>query len=232
MTQDDIISSYAGYRPLIRPRKKNASTAKLSRTHAVLESPTGLVSTVGGKLTTYRHMAQDTVDVLSKRDGQKLIHPTESLLLQGSADWSIVRYELQKSGGQTQGRQARSEQAQGIVPTGVVEHLGHSYGSEARQILDLIAHDPTLARQLIDDLPYIAAEVIYGCRAEMAMTPNDILMRRTSITLEDKQRGLGIVDEVASLMAHEHNWSLSEQQEKARSYRETMQTQVAAETKL
>ena len=98
VTKGDIISTYAGYRPLIKPRKENASTAKLSRTHAVLESPTGLVSIVGGKLTTYRRMAQDTVDVLSKRDGRKLIHPTRSLLLQGSKDWSIVKHKLQKQG--------------------------------------------------------------------------------------------------------------------------------------
>ncbi len=219
VTKADIISTYAGYRPLIKPRKQNASTAKLSRTHVVLKNPTGLVSIVGGKLTTYRRMAQDTVDVLSKRDGRKLAHPTEALPLQGSTDWTIAKHSLQKKGA-TLG-----------LATEIVEHLGHSYGSEANDILDLIANDPTLARRLIDDLPYIAAEVIYGCRAEMAMTPEDILARRTSIILEDKQRGLGIVDEVVSLMAREHNWSHLEQEKKARTYREAIQSQMAAEMK-
>jgi glycerol-3-phosphate dehydrogenase len=216
----DIISTYAGYRPLIRPRKKNASTAQLSRTHAVLESPTGLISIVGGKLTTYRRMAQDTVDVLSKRDETKLVHPTESLLLHGSTTWPLAKYELQKKGA-TLG-----------LATDTIEHLGHSYGSEVSKLLDLITNDPTLTRRLIDDLPYIAAEVIYACRAEMAMTPEDILARRTSIALEDRQRGLGIVDEVASLMAREHGWSLAEQQEQVRVYRKTIESQIAAETGL
>jgi glycerol-3-phosphate dehydrogenase len=220
VTRDDIISTYAGYRPLIKPRKKNVSTAQLSRTHAVLESPTGLVSIVGGKLTTYRLMAQDTVDILSKRDETKLVHPTESLLLHGSTIWSIARYELQKKGA-TLG-----------LATDTIEHLGHSYGSEVSKILDLITNDPTLARRLIDDLPYIAAEVIYACRAEMAMTPEDVLARRTSIALEDRRRGLGIVDEVASLMAREHGWSLAEQKEQVRVYREAIESQIAAETGL
>jgi glycerol-3-phosphate dehydrogenase len=219
VTKADIISTYAGYRPLIKPRKQNASTAKLSRTHAVLKNPTGLVSIVGGKLTTYRRMAQDTVDVLSKRDGRRLVHPTEALLLQGSTDWSTAKHELQKKG------------ARLGLATEIVAHLGHSYGTGANDILDLIANDPTLARRLINDLPYIVAEVIYGCRAEMAMTPDDILARRTSIILEDKQRGLGIVDEVAALMAREHGWSLSEQEERARAYREAIQGQMAAEMK-
>jgi glycerol-3-phosphate dehydrogenase len=219
VTKADIISTYAGYRPLIKPRKKNVSTAQLSRTHAVLESPTGLVSIVGGKLTTYRRMAQDTVDVLSKRDSTKLVHPTEALLLHGSTTWSIARYELQKKAA-TLGLAAE-----------IFEHLGHSYGSEVSKILDLITNDPSLARRLIDDLPYITAEVIYACRAEMAMTPDDILARRTSIALEDKQRGLGIINEVAALMAREHDWSLAEQQEQARMYREAIQSQIEAETR-
>src|SRR6266702_838451 len=74
LTEDNIISSYAGYRPLVSPRKAGGSTARVSRTHAVLESPSGLVTIVGGKLTTYRRMAQDTVDVLNRRDGTRPLH--------------------------------------------------------------------------------------------------------------------------------------------------------------
>jgi glycerol-3-phosphate dehydrogenase len=218
VTKDDIISTYAGYRPLIKPRQKNASTAKLSRTHSVLESPNGLISIAGGKLTTYRRMAQDTVDVLSKRDGSRPIHPTESILLQGSIGWPLAKRELQEKGAM-----------QGLAPE-IVEHLGHCYGSEASRILDLVTDDPSLGRRLIDDLPYIVAEVIYTCRAEMAITPYDILARRTSIILEDKQRGTGIVDEVANLMAREHKWSVSEQQDKVRVYRDAVESQMMAET--
>lgn len=95
--------------------------------------------------------------------------------------------------------------------------------------MDLIAGDAALARLLIEDLPYIYAEVKYACCNEMAMTPYDFLARRTSITLVDRQRGLGIVDEVAALMAKEHGWSFEQQQAMADAYRTDIQSQIDAE---
>jgi glycerol-3-phosphate dehydrogenase len=219
LTEENIISVYAGYRPLVRPRSKaGGSTAQLSRTHAVLQSPSGLVSIVGGKLTTYRRMAQDTVDVLSHRDGiKKPPHPTVSLPLQGSGGWPKAQRALESRGA-----------ALGLA-TATIKHLASSYGSEATALLDLITRDPSLAERLIADLPYLRAEVIYACRDEMAMTPGDFLARRTSITLEDRQRGLGIVDEVASLMAQELNWTPDQQQTMVDAFRAAIQQQMAAE---
>lgn len=213
LTEQDIVSTYAGYRPLVKPRKANRSTAKLSRTHAVIEGPSGLVTITGGKLTTYRRMAQDTVDVLSRRDGTKPVHPTLSLPLQGSAGWPVIQREV-----------ARRGEALGLS-SAVIEHLGHSYGTNAQTVLDLIESDETLASRLINELPYIKAEVIYACRYEMAMTPYDMLARRTSIILEDRQGGLGIVEDVADLMAKELNWSAAQQQSLVEAYRDIMHKQ-------
>ncbi len=217
LTEDNIVSSYVGYRPLLRPRQKGLSTAKLSRTHAVLQSPSGLVSIVGGKLTTYRRMAQDTVDVLSRRDGLARIHPTQTLPLQGSAGWPGIQSELE-----------RKKVALGLTSQ-TIHHLGRSYGSEANALLRLIESDASLATLLIDDLPYIWAEVCYACRYEMAMTPYDVLARRTSITLQDRKRGLGIVDEVATLMAKEHHWSATQQQSLVDAYCDAIHAQMIAE---
>ncbi len=213
LSEKDIISTYAGYRPLMKPRSSNTSTAKLSRSHSVLQSPSGLVSIVGGKLTTYRRMAQDTMDVINRRDGVKPIHPTLSLPLQGSAAWPIVQKEL-KQRGNTLG-----------LNEAVIKHLGHSYGSEALTILDLVEQNPALATALIAELPYIQAEVIYACQHEMAMTPYDVLARRMSITLEDRHQGLNIVDDVAELMAQELKWSSTQQEEMAHAFRAAMQRQ-------
>src|SRR2546421_10275584 len=152
LTEKDIVSTYAGYRPLVKPRDVNESTAKLSRSHAIIQNPTGLVSIVGGKLTTYRRMAQDTVDVLGKRDGMKLVHPTENLPLHGSAGWLVKRKEL------------ASQAATLGLDADIMDHLGHSYGTEAETVLNLVAGDASLGKRLIDDLPYILAEVIYACR--------------------------------------------------------------------
>lgn len=218
LTTKDIVSTYAGYRPLVRPgRGTRHSPAKLSRTHAVLESPSGLVTIVGGKLTTYRRMAQDTVDVLSRRDSSTLAHPTQQLPLHGSAGWPVVRREIEARGS-----------ALGLS-SAVLKHLGRSYGAETLAILQLVENDAALGQLLIDDLPYIRAEVIHACRAEMAMTPYDLLGRRTAITLEDRQRGLGVVEDVGQLMARELGWSPERQEALVADYRAAIQEQMAAE---
>jgi glycerol-3-phosphate dehydrogenase len=216
LTEDNIISVYAGYRPLLSSRGSEHSTAKLSRTHAVLQSPSGLVTIVGGKLTTYRRMAQDTVDVLSRRDGSTPIHPTQNLPLQGSAGWLAKQRDVEIKG-----------LALGLSSQ-TIKHL-RNYGSEALALLQLIEDDAELGRRLIDDLPFIRAEVVYACRHEMAMTPYDVLARRTSIMLEDRQRGLGALDDVVALMAGEHNWSPEQQQLMGDTFRSVVQRQLAAE---
>jgi len=220
LTEDNIISTYAGYRPLLLPRSTKHSTARLSRSHSVLESPSGLVSIVGGKLTTYRRMAQDTVDVLSRRDGSLPVHPTQNLPLHGSAGWPAMQRELEIKG-----------TSLGLDHQ-TLAHLGRSYGTEAITILSLIDDDPSLARRLVDDLPYIRAEVVYACRYEMAMTPYDVLARRTSLILEDRQRGLNIVDEVADLMAKEHNWPPEQKRALVTAYRDAMQQQITTEAQV
>lgn len=217
LTKDDIVSTYSGYRPLVKPRSKELSSAKLSRSHSVLQSASGLVTIVGGKLTTYRRMAQDTLDVISKRDGTKPVHPTESLPLLGSAGWRVKQKEL-----------AQRAKALGL-DSEVIKHLGHAYGTQATEVLDLITEDSSLGNRLIADLPYLRAEVLHACREEMAMTPYDFLARRTSITLEDRERGLGVVEEVASLMAHELQWSAAQQQTMIDAYRTPIQDQINAE---
>ena len=204
--EEDIISAYAGYRPLVKPGKAGGSTAKLSRTHVVMQGDSGLISVMGGKLTTYRRMAQDAVDVLNRRDGTQVVHPTQSLPLQGSAGWPVMKRELER-----RGRMLGWSAA-------IIEHLGHSYGTAANVILESVEQDLALGEQLIPDLPYIKAEVVYACRYEMAMTPYDVLARRTSIILEDRRRGGGVVQEVAAIMAREHGWSEAQQTTMINSY--------------
>ncbi|GAC1350289.1 MAG: glycerol-3-phosphate dehydrogenase [Ktedonobacteraceae bacterium] len=219
LTEADIISTYVGYRPLVRSRSAEHSTARLSRTHAVLQSSSGLVSIVGGKLTTYRRMAQDTVDLLNRRDGSTPHHSTQSLRLHGSNGWPAIQHDLEIKGA-----------ALGLNPESLSQ-LGRSYGADAMTLLALIESDASLAAPLIADLPYIRAEVLYACRQEMAMTPYDVLARRTSITLEDRQRGLGVVEEVAALMAGEHGWSPAQQQSMVAAYRNLVGEQMVAEKK-
>jgi glycerol-3-phosphate dehydrogenase len=137
--------------------------------------------------------------------------------LHGSAGWPAVKRDLN-----TQGKaHGLSEQT--------IAHLGKSYGSEGLAVLRLVESDPPLAALLIGDLPYIKAEVIYACRHEMAMTPCDVLARRTAITLLDRRRGMGAVDDVAALMARELGWSPAEQHSMIDAFNAAMHAQIAAE---
>lgn len=217
LSEKDIVSTYAGYRPLVKPRSNGASTAKLSRSHSILQSASGLVSIVGGKMTTYRRMAQDTVDVLSKRDHVKPVHSTLNLPLLGSAGWPRVHQEIERRGNVLGLKQE------------VIEHLGSSYGTGAHTVLDYVEQDSANGQTLIADLPYIKAEILHACRNEMAMTPADVLSQRTSITLEDRQRGLGILNEVADIMSRELSWTAQMQNQLINAYREEIEAQQEAE---
>jgi glycerol-3-phosphate dehydrogenase len=215
LTDEDILSVYAGYRPLVKSR--GARAAELSRTHVVLQEVNGMVTIVGGKLTTYRRMAQDTVDVLAKRDGMPISHPTEKLLLTGAIGWRNARQQIE----------ARSHQL-GLAPESV-KHLEDNFGSHASAVLDLIEEEKSLGERLVSDLPYLRAEVIYACRAEMAMTLEDVLARRTRIILEDGARGAGIAPEVAALMAAELGWSREQTNAQVERYRALVDHQLEAE---
>ncbi len=206
LTSDHVLSTYAGYRPLVKSRDQSQGK-NLSRTHAVIESPSGLVSIVGGKLTTWRLMGQDTVDHLAKRDHQPLRHPTEHLPLLGAERWQETEQALERRGSAL-GLSAEAR-----------DHLGFYYGSEALTILDLIEHDRSLGKPLIADLPYLRAEVVHASRSEMALTLEDMLARRLRIAIEDSQRGVEIAEQVAELMGLQLGWSAGQRREQVQAYR-------------
>jgi glycerol-3-phosphate dehydrogenase len=110
-----------------------------------------------------------------------------------------------------------------------VEHLAFTFGSNANTVLDLVNEDKSLRERLIPDLPYLHAEVVYACRAEMAMTLEDVLARRTRIILEDGTRGMGIAPAVAALMARELGWSNDQTHSQVEQYRALVGHQLEAE---
>ncbi|MCS7054657.1 MAG: glycerol-3-phosphate dehydrogenase/oxidase [Thermoflexales bacterium] len=207
LTRSQVISAWAGYRPLISPAQADgAATSKLSRTHVVMDGPGGMITITGGKLTTYRRMAQDALDHLAKREGKPIIHPTEAMPLDGAEGYPACQAALSEAGARF-GWDAE-----------VVARLGH-YGSEALYILALCADDPALAERIVPDLPYIMAEVVYACRREMAMTLDDVLMRRLHVNFEDRSRGVAPAPAVAQVMARELGWSSAEVEAQVAQYR-------------
>jgi len=184
ITEADITGTWAGLRPLVKS-VENGRTADLSRRHRVASSSSGMVTVTGGKLTTYREMAADTIDdiaeLLGHRPGKKptaRASRTKRLELRGAAGYSAVR-----AGGD-----------------GRTVHLADRYGGEARTVLAMIDKDPTLGRPLVAGLPYVRAEAVYAARHEMARSVDDVLTRRTRARLLDGRAAAAAADDVAELI--------------------------------
>ncbi|MEO7002553.1 MAG: glycerol-3-phosphate dehydrogenase/oxidase [Ktedonobacterales bacterium] len=213
VTRADIISTYAGYRPLLELHGATGihaalATRRLSRTHALVEGSNGLLSISGGKLTTYRRMAEETLDRIDAREGRQPAHPTRRLKLIGAWGWAEARLIVYERG-----------MALGL-DTEVIAHLGGSYGTEALDVLTLVEEEPDLGERLIADLPVIRAEVVQACRAELALTLADVLVRRTHLAVLDRLRGVGVAQEVAALMAAELGWRDAERERQVAAYSE------------
>ena len=198
----DITAAYAGIRPLVAAAE--GSTAALSRDHQVVVSPGGLISIVGGKLTTYRKMAEDTVDAVAAREGARRMCRTAGIPLAGAGRRAEARAALMAS------PLAQDQQA----------HLLEHYGSIALDVLALIREEPALGRRLADGLPVTAAEVVYACRAEMAVSLTDCLYLRTRLAVLDAAGADAAAPVVAALTTSELGWDAAEQQRQQRGYEE------------
>lgn len=206
LDQRDVVSAFAGLRPLVATEA--ASTATISREHAVAVTPSGLVSVSGGKLTTYRRMARDTVDLaLRAVPGEWGSSGTARVPLRGS-----------------KGLPERSGEARRIgrelgLPTYVVTHLLATYGADAHGVLALVADRSELGCVMVEGLPYLRAEVVYGARHEGARTLEDIFRRRTRIALEDRQGGASAAADAADLLAAELGWDAAMHDAEVERYR-------------
>jgi glycerol-3-phosphate dehydrogenase len=189
---DDITGTYAGIRPLIGAA--GASTSALSRDHVVATSPGGLISIVGGKLTTYRKMAEDTVDVIVARDGGGRPCRTATIPLAGSSGLDDASQALE---------------AAALAPDQRA-HLIETYGGAASDLAALVREDSSLGARFVPGLPATAAEVVYACRAEQAATLADCLFLRTRLAVLDADAADRAVGSVAALMARAQNWDAAE----------------------
>jgi glycerol-3-phosphate dehydrogenase len=208
LTKADIVSSWAGLRPLVGSAKSQR-TADLSRRHRVGRSDRGLVTVTGGKLTTYRRMAADTVDQVVDLLGRgPRRSPTRRLPLLGAAGSESLRHP---------GAAARLG-----VDEGVLEHLAGRYGTEARTVIAMTEADPELAHTLVPGLPYLRAEAVYAARYEMAWTLADVLERRTRATFLARDASEAAATAVARLIAPELGWSLERAEQEAATFRQSL----------
>jgi len=187
--REDVLCIYAGLRPLAANPENPESTKEVSRRHKITLSSTGLLSTVGGKWTTYRRMAEETID---KAIAAGFL-PGKNCI---TSDLKLTKLSDNSSAGRL-----------------------HIYGEKSAEIENIIAGSPELGAHLIAGLPYTKAEVIWICRNEMPVTVEDLLARRTRALLLNARASADAAPEVARLMAAEFGYDQNWQSTQIESYK-------------
>jgi glycerol-3-phosphate dehydrogenase len=195
--RDDVIGVYAGLRPLLAG--ESDSTSKLSREHAVAAPVPGVVTVAGGKYTTYRVMAKDAVDAAVRElDAPAQPCCTDMVPLLGAdgfrAMWNTRALLAEEMG----------------LSTAEVEHLLNRYGSLLPELRDLVAERPELGQPLASAPGYLKVEAVYAAAYEGALHLDDILARRTRISIETWDRGVAAATEVSALVAPVLGWGEAE----------------------
>ena len=221
----DVVGVYAGLRPLLkpivkRPKGDGGETTKLSREHTVVNPVPGLVLIAGGKLTTSRVMAKDAVDHAIRDFSVAPPSITERVPLLGA--WG---YEAR-----TNQRVALSRESG--IDVGMIDHLLGRYGGMIDEVLELVRHRPELAQPLAGAPLYLAAEVVYAVSHEGARHLDDVLARRTRISIETFDRGVDAARPAADLMAGELGWTSERADEEVDHYLRRVEAERQSQLKI
>jgi glycerol-3-phosphate dehydrogenase len=191
-----VVSAFSGVRPLVRAAHSR-QTKKLIRSHEVeVDTNSGLVSILGGKWTTYRAMAEDTVDAVQKELGGSVASKTRDFRLAGAEGYSAEHWRLLAS-------------VYGLNEA-TAKHLAEKFGTEAEAVLSLTKEDPRLNSPLVREAAPIQAEVVYCARTEMAVTIEDVLARRIGLQHFSWQLAMQGAPVVGELLARELGWTANE----------------------
>jgi len=203
ITRHDVTGVWAGLRPLVK-QAPSGRTADLSRRHSITAGESGMITVTGGKFTTYRAMAEDTVDEVLGQLERRSKCRTKKLRLVGADGFKRVDIEHPDS------------------------RLAGRYGTEAAEIKALIALDSSLGEPMVPGLRYLRAEAVYGVRHEMATSLVDVLTRRSRAHLEDRSACLRAADDVARVLAPELGWSRDQIAAQVDIYRQLCDDEMAA----
>ena len=215
LTYDDVISTYAGLRPLVCAEVSgDVKESQVSREHSIYESHSGLISIAGGKLTTARSMAEELVDLavkrLHERFGSQPVKCTTKRAPVFGKDGVDFSKRLERLAGEVR------------LDGDVIDKMQH-LGTGAIRVLGMLSEDASLAKRLGDDVPYIEAEVVYSAREEMVVTLTDFMIRRSLIFYEDREQGLGCAGRVAELLGGELGWNKKERERQVKEYRRVVE---------
>lgn len=197
LTYADVVSAWAGIRPLAALGVTAGDPSSVSREHAIVESTPGLVRVTGGKLTTYRSMAEEVVDVVERTLGHTPRAAMTAKLPLSGGDFRDVNEEI-----------AHAVQAIGDETIG--RRLVHAYGTAWHGVWSLTQADPGLGTAVEHGLPYLFAELLHAITHEQAATLGDLLIRRTPIAFETHDHGRAAGMRIAPVVARWLRWSATD----------------------
>ncbi len=189
---EDVVSSYAGLRPLLA--QYGVPESEVTRDFKVVEDAPGLISILGGKLTTYRRAARKAVKKAMRMVGRANRLRSEGL---GFRDLRMTDAELEVL--------RESVSGMGGLDPQIVDRLVASYGRDCHRLRTYL-EEGNLRQRIVPELPYIYADVVFAVEQELALRLQDVLVRRTGLVYEDAGHGLSVAKEVASLMAKSLGW--------------------------
>lgn len=192
LARADVVSSWAGIRPLAALAGSTGGPGSASREHAITHTAPGLLRVTGGKLTTYRAMARAVVDVVLSTLGASATRCT-------TADQPLA-------GGAVDVARATATATAAVGDASVAERLVHAHGARWRDVWGLAEVDAALRERVIDGRPYLLAELRHAIEHEMAHTLGDLLIRRVPVAFETADHGFAVAARVAPLVAAWAGW--------------------------
>jgi glycerol-3-phosphate dehydrogenase len=212
LTYDDIQGAYAGLRPLLAGESEE--TSQLSREHAVARPQPGLVAVAGGKYTTYRVMAADAVD-LACTDVPRPVprSTTENIPLLGAEGYHAMVNQVP----------ALADAYR--LPAWQIERLLDRYGTAITQVLASADDDPALLQPLHEEVEYLGAELVYAASHEAALHLDDLLARRTRISIETPGRGVEVARAAAEIVAPLLGWDAERRDNEVAAYEARVQAE-------
>jgi glycerol-3-phosphate dehydrogenase len=220
LSMSDVVSTWAGVRPLLR---EEGAPSSIPRDYEILNGPPGLYTICGGKLTSFRSMAEHLVDHVIEREGTRFSRRparcrTARKPLPGGGVADFARYEKEAVAALREGWQLPEEAAKRLLAV---------YGTEHVRVLSHALREPDLLQPLAPACSVLAVEVVQAARQEMAVTLEDFLRRRSDLMLFGQEGERALTDEAARLMARPLGWSRQESRRQVAAYREAVARMMA-----
>jgi glycerol-3-phosphate dehydrogenase len=205
---DDILATWSGLRPLLKPDHAGVGASQVSREHMLFQKP-GFITIAGGKLTTYRRIAFEVVDMAVEQLGLKVPSKTHDRPLPGSVG---LESDAQLAA------LAPPLVAEGLSEA-AAQHLAMTFGTRAAAVAQRVKSDPSCGEPLDPELPYLVAQIDEAIEHEFARTLDDVLTRRIPLVLRGRDQGLAIAPKVAARLQQKLGWTQEQTQHELAHYR-------------